>query len=63
MAKKAVKKSVKKTAKKVTGNARAGRPQGSGKFGCATKLVRIPIHLEKEVVEFALQKVKSPKSV
>jgi len=52
----------KKTSKKVTKKVhakRAGRPKGSGKFGCATKAVRIPAHLESEVQLFIQRKLKS----
>jgi hypothetical protein len=50
-----------KKAKKVTKTARthAGRPKGSGKFGCATKAVRIPTHLENEVQLFVRRKLKA----
>ena len=50
--KKAVKRSV-KTAK------RAGRPKGSGKYGCETKAVRIPTHMVDEVQSFIRKKLKS----
>jgi hypothetical protein len=58
------KKSVKKAAKaapKVARSTGSGRPQGSGKFGCPTKAIRIPVHLEQEVVEFALRKIRTGK--
>jgi hypothetical protein len=65
MPKKSVKKSAKnaaaKSVKKVVRGSGAGRPKGSGKFGCPTKAVRVPIHLEQEVVEFALRKNKTKK--
>jgi DNA polymerase V len=61
MPKKSVKKSVKKTVKKVANKPGAGRPKGSGKFGCPTKIIRIPVHLEQEILEFAIQKNKSSK--
>ncbi|MDR0522306.1 MAG: hypothetical protein LBH00_10705 [Planctomycetaceae bacterium] len=48
----------KKTAKKaVKKTRRLGRPKGTGKFGCKTKLVRIPARLEKEIFEFIQQKL------
>lgn len=62
MPKKSVKKAVKKAVKKVTRKVGVGRPKGSGKFGCPTKLVRVPVHLAQEVVEFAIQKNKSKKA-
>ncbi len=48
-----VKKAAKKTMKK------AGRPKGSGKFGCATKAVRIPAHMEEEIQAFIKRKIKA----
>ncbi|MDR1963816.1 MAG: DUF2281 domain-containing protein [Planctomycetaceae bacterium] len=60
--KKSVKKSAKKTVKKSVSNSGVGRPKGSGKFGCPTKAVRIPEHLEQEVLDFALRKVKATKA-
>jgi hypothetical protein len=51
---------VKKTAKKASGK-HAGRPAGSGKFGCATKAVRIPIHLENAIQDFIYKKIKLDK--
>ncbi|MDR0336714.1 MAG: hypothetical protein LBI18_06445 [Planctomycetaceae bacterium] len=61
MPKKSVKKTVKKTVKKVTRKAGVGRPKGSGKFGCPTTVVRIPAHLKQDVLDFAIQKLKSKK--
>ena len=60
MPKKSVKKAVKKakTAKKSTG---AGRPKGSGQYGCETKAVRVPVHLENDVKAFVMKKVKGAK--
>lgn len=46
------------TATKRTG---AGRPKGSGKFGCATKVIRIPTHLQEEIVNFITKKIKAEK--
>ncbi|MGL6195700.1 MAG: hypothetical protein ACRC2T_12865 [Thermoguttaceae bacterium] len=55
----------KKAAKKVTKSRKnptgAGRPMGSGKYGCATKPVRIPTHLENDVKAFILKKIKEAK--
>ncbi|MDR2705256.1 MAG: hypothetical protein LBC02_05715 [Planctomycetaceae bacterium] len=62
MPKKSVKKSAKKAVKKVGRSSGAGRPKGSGKFGCPTKAIRIPAHLEQEIVEFALRKNKAKKT-
>ncbi|MDR0336535.1 MAG: hypothetical protein LBI18_05535 [Planctomycetaceae bacterium] len=54
----------KKTTKKAqkttkTIHLRVGRPKGSGKFGCATKAVRIPVHLENDVQLFIRRKLKT----
>lgn len=35
----------------------AGRRIGSGKYGVATKVIRVPIHLEREVEEFIKMKI------
>ncbi len=57
VAKKAVKKSV---VKKVVKNAtKAGRPKGTGKYGCETIAVRIPVHLQDEVQAFVTKKIKA----
>jgi len=63
MPKKAVKKTVKKAVVKKTVKKRAGagRPKGSGKYGCETKAVRIPAHLEGDVQAFIMKKVKAAK--
>jgi hypothetical protein len=55
------KKTTKKPAKKTTksGANHAGRPKGSGKFGCATKAVRVPTHLEDEIQLFIRRKLKA----
>ncbi|MDR2705948.1 MAG: hypothetical protein LBC02_09245 [Planctomycetaceae bacterium] len=61
--KKSAKKTVKKPVKKVTRNVRAGRPSGSGKYGgCETKVIRVPVFLEREIQEFVIQKLKSNNS-
>ncbi|MDR0705874.1 MAG: hypothetical protein LBF88_12950 [Planctomycetaceae bacterium] len=61
--KKSAKKAVKKSGKKVTRKVGAGRPSGSGKYGgCETKVIRVPVFLEREIQEFAIQKLKSGKS-
>jgi hypothetical protein len=54
----------KKTTKEVattdqSGITHAGRPKGSGKFGCATKAVRVPTHLEDEIQQFVRRKLKA----
>ncbi len=49
----AVKKTVKKGAKT------AGRPPGSGKYGCPTSAMRIPTHLKDEVQTFVTKKIKA----
>lgn len=65
--KKAVKKAAKKTVKAasllVRGGKRAGagRPKGSGKYGCPTKAVRIPSHLAEDVHAFIVRKMKAAK--
>lgn len=65
MAKKTTKKAVKRTPKgaKPKGGdkpiaATSGRPQGTGRYGCPTKVVRVPVHLEGAVTEFCLKQVK-----
>ncbi|MDR2439664.1 MAG: hypothetical protein LBE12_09895 [Planctomycetaceae bacterium] len=60
--KNSAKKAVKKSVKKISRASGAGRPKGSGKFGCPTKAIRVPIHLEQEVIEFALRKNKTKKN-
>ena len=60
-------KSFKKVAKKVKKAAKggnrtgAGRPVGTGKFGCATKAVRVPAHLVDEIQAYALKRAKAKK--
>ncbi len=39
----------------------AGRPVGSGKYGCKTKAMRVPEHLVGEIQAFALKRVKADK--
>ncbi|MDR2115301.1 MAG: hypothetical protein LBP87_02860 [Planctomycetaceae bacterium] len=65
MPKKSVKKSAKKVEKKSVKKivrTSAGRPIGSGKFGCPTKAIRVPAHLAHEIIEFALRKNKTNKN-
>ncbi len=57
--KKAVKKSVVKKAVKKAVTKRAGRPKGTGKYGCETIAVRIPVHLEGEVQAFVTKKIRA----
>ena len=57
MPKKAAKKVMVKRMKKAV--KRAGRPKGSGKFGCETKAVRIPAHLEEDIQAFIRRKLKA----
>lgn len=61
MPKKTSKKKVQTSAAKNRGGARkgAGRPVGSGKYGCPTVAVRVPAHLVDDVKAYALKKVKS----
>jgi hypothetical protein len=61
MPKKTSKKTTKKAVKKVTRYSKAGRPKGSGKFGCATKTLRVPIYLIEDVLTFVRKKLKLPK--
>ncbi len=37
----------------------AGRPKGSGRYGCETKAVRIPVHMVEEIKSFILKKLKA----
>ena len=37
----------------------AGRPVGSGKYGCKTKAVRVPEHLIEDIQAFVMKKVKA----
>jgi len=64
MPKKSSKKSAvakKAGATKKTAVKRAGRPKGSGRFGCETKAVRVPLHLEEDVKNYCLRKIKAGK--
>ncbi len=55
------KKSAKSAAATGRGGVRpgAGRPVGSGKYGCKTKAVRVPEHLISEIQAFVMKKIKS----
>jgi hypothetical protein len=55
MPKKAVVK--KASAKRSSKRSGAGRPKGTGKFGCETKVIRVPIHLVDEIYEFIRRKI------
>lgn len=57
--KKVVKKSINRKIAKATKAKKAGRPKGSGKYGCETKAVRIPAHLVKEIQAFIAKKIKN----
>ena len=37
----------------------AGRPVGSGKYGCKTKAVRVPEHLVGDIQAFIMRKIKA----
>lgn len=52
-----VKKAVKRTVKKV----KVGRPKGSGKFGCETRVIRVPAHMADEIMGFIKKKLKAEK--
>ena len=62
-AKKGVKTAKGKAAVAGRGGARkgAGRPSGTGRYGCKTKAVRVPEHLVDEIQAFALKKIKAEK--
>ena len=56
----APKKSVKAKAVKRGGTrSGAGRPVGSGKYGCKTKAVRVPEHLIGDIQAFVMRKIKA----
>jgi hypothetical protein len=60
MAKKNVKKKSKQIKKKTLNRGvKRGRPAGSGRYGCDTTAVRIPIHLVEEVRLFIRKKIKA----
>ena len=48
-----------KTIKRGGTRAGAGRPVGSGKYGCKTKAVRVPEHLVREIQAFVMKKIKA----
>ncbi len=52
------KKVAKKAVKKIVKKPGVGRPKGSGKYGCETRVVRVPAHMVDDVVAYALKKVK-----
>ena len=47
-----------KVAKPVHSAKHVGRPNGSGKFGCPTKAVRLPVHLIDDVQAFVMRTLK-----
>jgi hypothetical protein len=55
MSKKVTKKAAKPSAKAD----KTGRPSGTGKFGCPTKVIRVPEHLVEEVIEYVRKKLKT----
>lgn len=56
------KKTAKKAAvKKVAKRAGVGRPKGSGKFGCETRVIRVPAHMADEIMGFIKKKLKAEK--
>jgi hypothetical protein len=40
---------------------KAGRPRGTGKYGCDTKVVRVPVHLVSVIEDFITKKLKQHK--
>lgn len=60
VAKKAAKKTVKKSVQR-TMSKKAGRPKGSGKYGCETKAVRVPAHMILDIQAFIAKKIKNEK--
>lgn len=38
---------------------KGGRPVGTGKYGCQTKTVRIPVHLVEEVQRYVKRKINA----
>ena len=58
---KRVVKKMKKATAKGGNRTGAGRPVGTGKFGCATKAVRVPAHLVDEIQAYALKRAKAKK--
>jgi hypothetical protein len=50
------KKVTEKPAAKKTG---AGRPVGTGKFGTATKVIRVPVHLVEDIYAFISKKLRA----
>ncbi|MDR1962618.1 MAG: hypothetical protein LBQ50_02435 [Planctomycetaceae bacterium] len=50
------KKAVKKV-KRSTKHSAAGRPKGTGKYGCETKVIRVPVYLVDEIYEFIRRKI------
>lgn len=65
MPKKAAKRSTKVAATSAPSKGRggkrpgAGRPVGSGLYGCPTKAMRFPAHLEEEIKAFITKKIQA----
>ena len=51
-------KAAKKTVKTKSAKG-AGRPAGTGKYGCKTTAVRVPEHLANEVQAFVMKMIKA----
>jgi hypothetical protein len=58
MATKTTTKTTTKT-KTTKGATHTGRPVGSGKFGSATKVIRVPVHLVEDIYAFIAKKIKT----
>ncbi|MDR1924979.1 MAG: hypothetical protein LBQ66_11465 [Planctomycetaceae bacterium] len=59
IAKKNRKKSTRKSSKKSTPTeSQKGRPVGTGKYGCTTSAIRVPVHLISEVQGYIVKKLK-----
>ncbi len=39
----------------------AGRPKGTGKYGCKTAAIRVPAHLVDDVRDFVAENLKAGK--
>ncbi len=59
--KKVAKKVSKAPEKQVASHSSVGRPKGSGKFGCETKVIRVPSHLVDAIYDFVRKKLKAEK--
>ncbi len=45
--------------KKAASGSGVGRPKGSGKFGCETKVIRVPSHMVEEIFVYVTKKLKT----